>query len=174
LHGWNTNVTAILSMLRLGHGKLNIDGHYNQICECGAIKTEVHIFLECPSTYTSRQPILHMSFHLYFDNSFECWSQIFLRFLLKKMYFPTLNLLPKSHWTNQNTSLWTSWTIKKKRPYACLSRIVCFCQSQWRTQKIFMGGFQSAKILLCTKIESMIRKNIKQAAIQYVNVVKQL
>jgi len=34
--------------------------------------------------------------------------------------------------------------------------------------------FQNAKIFLCTKIESMIRKNIKQAAIQYVNVVKQL
>jgi len=46
---------------------------------------------------------------------------------------------------------------------------------QWRTQKIFMGGgFQSAEIFLCTKMESMIRKNIKQAAIQYVNVVKQL
>jgi len=26
---------------------------------------------------------------------------------------------------------------------------------QWRTQKIFMGRFQSAKIFLCTKIESM-------------------
>ena len=38
----------------------------------------------------------------------------------------------------------------------------------------FNGGFQSAKIFLCTKIESMVRKNIKQAAIQYVNVVKQL
>jgi len=36
------------------------------------------------------------------------------------------------------------------------------------------GGFQKAKIFLCTKIESMIIKNIKQAAIQYVNVVKQL
>ena len=36
------------------------------------------------------------------------------------------------------------------------------------------GGFQSAKIFLCTKIESMIRKNIKQAAIPHVNVVKQL
>jgi len=36
------------------------------------------------------------------------------------------------------------------------------------------GGFQSSKICLCIKIESMIRKNIKQAAIQYVNVVKQL
>jgi len=46
--------------------------------------------------------------------------------------------------------------------------------TQWRTQKIFMGGFESAKMFLCTKIESMIRKNIKQAAIQYVNVVKQL
>jgi len=38
----------------------------------------------------------------------------------------------------------------------------------------FHGGFQSAKIFLCTKIESMTRKNIKQAAVQYVNVVKQL
>jgi len=47
-------------------------------------------------------------------------------------------------------------------------------RSQWRTQKIFMGVFQSAKIFLCSKIESMIRKNIKQAAIQYVNVVEQL
>jgi len=46
--------------------------------------------------------------------------------------------------------------------------------AQWRTQKIFMGGFQSAKIFHFTKIESMKRKNIKQAAIQYVNVVKQL
>jgi len=36
------------------------------------------------------------------------------------------------------------------------------------------GGFQSAKIFLCTKIDSMIRKNIKQAAMQYVNIVKQL
>jgi len=58
LHGWNTNVTAILCMLRLGHGKLNVDGHYNQICECGAIKTEVYIFLECPSTNTSRQMLI--------------------------------------------------------------------------------------------------------------------
>ena len=47
------------------------------------------------------------------------------------------------------------------------------CDVQWRTQKIFMGGVQSAKIFLCTKIKSMIRKNIKQAPIQYVNVVKQ-
>ena len=41
-------------------------------------------------------------------------------------------------------------------------------------RKFSWGWFQSAKIFLCTKIESMIRKNIKQAAIQYVNVVKQL
>jgi len=41
-------------------------------------------------------------------------------------------------------------------------------------RKFSWGGFQSAKIFLCTKIESMIRKNIKKAAIQYVNVVKQL
>ena len=38
LHGCNTNATAILCMLRLGHSKLNIDGRYNQICQCGAIK----------------------------------------------------------------------------------------------------------------------------------------
>ena len=42
-------------MLRLGHSKLNVDGRYNQICQCGAIKTEGHMFLECPSTCTSRQ-----------------------------------------------------------------------------------------------------------------------
>ena len=42
-------------MLRLGHSKLNVDGHYNQICQCGAIKTEIHMFLECPSTCASRR-----------------------------------------------------------------------------------------------------------------------
>jgi len=41
-------------------------------------------------------------------------------------------------------------------------------------RKFSWGGFHSAKIFLCTKIESMIKKNIKKAAIQYVNVVKQL
>ena len=45
---------AMLYMLRLGHSKLNIDGCYNQICQCGTIKTEVHMFLECPSTCASR------------------------------------------------------------------------------------------------------------------------
>jgi len=55
LHGCNTNATATLCMLRLGHSKLNIDGHYNQICQCGAIKTEIHMFLECPSTCASRR-----------------------------------------------------------------------------------------------------------------------
>jgi len=42
-------------MLRLGHSKLNIDGRYNKICQCGAIKTDVHMFLECPSTCESRR-----------------------------------------------------------------------------------------------------------------------
>jgi len=55
LHGGNINATAILCMLRLGHSKLNIDDRYNQICQCGAIKTEVHIFLECPSTCASHR-----------------------------------------------------------------------------------------------------------------------
>ena len=45
-------------MLRLGHSKLNIDGRYNQICQCGAIKTEVHMFLECPFTCASRRMLL--------------------------------------------------------------------------------------------------------------------
>ena len=49
-----------------------------------------------------------------------------------------------------------------------------FCTSTVAYAENFHGGVQSAKIFLCTKIESMIRKNIKQAAIQYVNVVKQL
>ena len=34
---------------------MNVDGRYNQICQCGAVKTEGHMFLECPSTCTSRQ-----------------------------------------------------------------------------------------------------------------------
>jgi len=55
LHGCNSNATAILSMLRLAHIKLNIDGGHNQICQCGAIKTEVHMFLECPFTCASRR-----------------------------------------------------------------------------------------------------------------------
>jgi len=45
-------------MLRLGHSKLNVDGHYNQICQCGAIKAEIHMFLECPSTCASRQMLI--------------------------------------------------------------------------------------------------------------------
>jgi len=58
LYGCSTNATAILCMLRLGHSKLNMDGHYNQICQCVAIKTKIHIFFECPSTYTSRQMLI--------------------------------------------------------------------------------------------------------------------
>jgi len=42
-------------MLRLGHSKLSIDDHYNQNCQCGAIKTEIHMLLECLSTSASRQ-----------------------------------------------------------------------------------------------------------------------
>ena len=34
LHGCNTNATAILCMLRLGHSKLNIDGRYLQLKHC--------------------------------------------------------------------------------------------------------------------------------------------
>jgi len=46
-------------MLRLlGHSKLNIDGHCNQICQCGSIKPELHICFECPSTYTSPRQLL--------------------------------------------------------------------------------------------------------------------
>jgi len=62
------------------------------------------------------------------------------------------------------------WSLVDPSPDQSETEWLC----QWHTQKIFMGGFQSAKSFLCIKIESMIRKNIKQAAIQYVNVVKQL
>jgi len=33
-----------LGLYRLGHGELNIDGHCNRICQCGAVKTEHHMF----------------------------------------------------------------------------------------------------------------------------------
>jgi len=57
---------------------LNIDNHFNQICQYGAMKTEVLMFLK-----NVLPPIHHA----------KCWSQMFLRFLLKKIYFLTLNLL---------------------------------------------------------------------------------
>jgi len=31
-------------MLCLGHSKLNVDGRYNQICQCISTKTELNIF----------------------------------------------------------------------------------------------------------------------------------
>jgi len=64
-------------MNTLGHSKLNIDGRCNQIYQCGAIRTEVHIFLECPSTYTSRQILI----------------TIVSKILVEENIFSTLNLL---------------------------------------------------------------------------------
>jgi len=59
-------------MLRLGHSKLSIDGHYNQICQCGAVKTEIDIFFEFPSTYTSLQMLIsHVSKILVGQNIFS-------------------------------------------------------------------------------------------------------
>jgi len=57
-------------MLRLEHGKLKIDGHYNQIYQCGAIKAEVHIFLECPSPYTLRQILITNVFKILVEECF--------------------------------------------------------------------------------------------------------
>jgi len=57
--------------------------------------------------------------------------------------------------------------------YANKLSIFCYVSVAY-AENFHGGGFQSAKNFLCTKIESMIRKNIKQTAIQYVNVVKQL
>jgi len=45
LHGCNTNAIAIVCMLYTGHSKLSIDGDYNQICQCGSIETELHIYI---------------------------------------------------------------------------------------------------------------------------------
>ena len=39
-------------------GSVNIDNQYNQICQYGAIETEVHVVLKCSSTYTSRQILI--------------------------------------------------------------------------------------------------------------------
>ena len=72
------------------------------------------------------------------------------------------------NFTNNSTN-----NLCKQQTFLQLS-IVNDSASSGVRRKFSWGGFQSAKIFLCTKIESMIRKNIKQAAIQYVNVVKQL
>jgi len=58
LHSCNTSTPSILCILRLWHKKLNIGGNYNQIFQCGSIKTKLHIFFECPSIYTSRQILI--------------------------------------------------------------------------------------------------------------------
>jgi len=73
----SAHATANLCMIYLGHSKLNIDGHCCQICQCGAIKTELHIF------FNVLPPIQYA----------KSSSQMFLKFLLMKIYFPTLNLL---------------------------------------------------------------------------------
>jgi len=44
--------------LRLPSCKHTVDGHYNQICQCGSIKTELHTFFEYPFPYTSRQMLI--------------------------------------------------------------------------------------------------------------------
>jgi len=75
LHGCNTNASAILCMLRLGHRKLNIDGRYNQICHCDAIKTEVHMFLECPSTCASRRMLFTNVFKILAEENVFSYSE---------------------------------------------------------------------------------------------------
>jgi len=110
-HGCNTNTTAILCMLRLGYSKFNIDGHYNQICQCGAIKAEVQIFLECSSTYTSRQMLITNASKILVEESIFSHSELTTlnrTELIKILSLDILNCL-------------------KIRPYACFSRRVCFC-----------------------------------------------
>jgi len=94
LDGCNTNATAILCMLRLGHSKLNIDGHYNQICQCGSIKTKLHIFFECLSTYTSRQMLISTFCKILVDENIISRSEF-----------------TKLHRIDQNTSDWTSQSV---------------------------------------------------------------
>jgi len=110
LHGCNTNATAILRMLRLGHGKLNINGHYSQICQC-AIKTEIHMFLECPSICASRQMLTtNVSKILVEENVFSRYEFAALNRaeLVEIFFFDILSCL-------------------KIRPYACLNKRVCSC-----------------------------------------------
>jgi len=66
------NASKRLGTTGLGHSKLNIDGHYDQICQCGSIKADLHIFCECPSTYTSRQMLIsNVSKILVDENTFS-------------------------------------------------------------------------------------------------------
>ena len=98
-------------MLRLGHNKLNIDGHYNQICQCGAIKTEIHMFLECPSTCASRRMLFTNVSKILAEENVFSHSELLHRIELNwSTYFSsdTLNCL-------------------KVRHCACLGRRVCFC-----------------------------------------------
>jgi len=111
LHGCNTNATAILSMLRLGHSKLNIDGRYNQICV-----NAVLLRLKFTCFLSVLPPVRHA----------ECWSQMSLRFSLRKMCFPTLSLLL---WIELNWSKYFSLdtlNCLKVRHCVCLGKRVCF------------------------------------------------
>ena len=112
LHGCNTVATAILCMLRFGHSRFNIDGHCNQICQCGAIKTEVPIFHECLSTYTSCQTLITNVSKILGEENISSHSE-----------FTTLN-----HWTNQN--IFFGNPEPSKNPSLCLFKQTCFfCQS---------------------------------------------
>jgi len=51
-----TQLLSCVCFVYFGHSKLNTDGHYIQICQCGAM-TEIHMFLECPSACASRQTV---------------------------------------------------------------------------------------------------------------------
>ena len=81
-------------MLRLGHSKLNIDGHYNQICQCGSIKTKLHIFFECLSTYTSPQMLISTFCKILVDENIISRSEF-----------------TKLHRIDLNTSDWTSQSV---------------------------------------------------------------
>jgi len=99
-------------------------------------------------------------------NNFEPASTVFKAFSMTRpeiIKFVTFWGLPHSQWSTEFSS-----------HHAPLYRKVACIWSVTYAENFHGRRFQSAKIFLCTKIESMIRKNIKQAAIQYVNVVKQL
>jgi len=91
---------------------LNIDGRNNQICQRGAIKTEVHMFLECPSTCASRRMLFTNVSKILAEENVFSYSE-----------FAALNpaeLVEIVLFGHPKLSI-------KVRHCACLDRRVCFC-----------------------------------------------
>ena len=84
-----TILAQLLScVLRLGHSKLNIDGRYNQICQCGAIKTsKLTCFLSVLPPVRRTECCLQMSLKILAKENVFSYSEF------AALCFPTLSLL---------------------------------------------------------------------------------